>query len=63
MAEGQLPLVTVHKSTLVPVLNEVTAEEKLPGAAMIPEPDKNDQAPVPSVGCIALRIVLAAQTV
>jgi len=62
VAEGQLPLLTVHRSTLVPVPSDVTEDEKLVGAVTLPEPDKNDQAPVPSVGCTALSVAAAAQT-
>jgi cobalamin biosynthesis protein CbiG len=63
VAEGQLPLLTVHKKALVPVPSEVTGELKLPAEVMLLPPEITDHRPVPIVGLTALSVTDAAQSV
>ena len=63
MAEGQEPFETVHTNEFVPVLSEVTCEEKLLEAVTEPPPLKTDQTPVPILGLIAAKVTELAQTV
>jgi hypothetical protein len=63
VAEGQLPLETVHTNELVPVLNAVTCDDELLIAVTLPDPASTDQAPVPTVGLVAAKVVDIAQMV
>jgi hypothetical protein len=49
----QPPLVLVHLSTAVPVLKAVKVVAASVGLTIVPDPDTNDQAPVPKVGLTA----------
>jgi hypothetical protein len=63
VAEGQLPLDTVHKNELVPVLNAVTCDDGLFMEVTEPAPAITDQAPVPTVGLVAAKVAVVAQMV
>ena len=47
---------------MVPLLKDVTWEDELPVAVIIPVPANTDQAPVPTVGAIAASVAVEAHT-
>lgn len=53
VADGQLPLLTVHKKELVPGASEVTVVELLVAEAMLALPESTDQLPEPVLGISA----------
>jgi hypothetical protein len=61
--EVQAPFETVHTKELVPVLNDVTCDEGLFTAVMLPDPAITDQTPVPTVGLTAAKVAVVAQIV
>jgi hypothetical protein len=63
VAEGQAPLETTHAKELVPVLSELTWEEKLVLEIMAPDPEITDQLPVPTLGCTADKVAEVLQSV
>lgn len=63
VAEGQLPLETVHTNELAPVPKAVTGDEGLLTVVRLPEPESKDHTPVPAVGVIAANVVEEVQTV
>lgn len=63
VADGQLPLATVHKNELVPVPNDVICVNELFTEVILPEPESNDQVPVPGEGAVAFNVADVAQTV
>ena len=63
VAEGQLPFDTVHTKELVPVANAVTCEDGLLTEVIVPEPESNDQKPVPIAGLFADKVVIVLQSV
>jgi hypothetical protein len=60
---GQLPLLIVHRITLVPNDSPVTVVFGSPGAVMTPEPETNDHAPDPTAGVFPASVAEAVQII
>jgi hypothetical protein len=63
VAEGQTPLETIQAKELIPVLNELTCEEKLALETRLLDPEITDQLPVPMLGCTADKVAEVAHRV
>jgi len=63
VADGQLPLLTVHTKELLPGASDVTVVELLPAEAMLAPPDSTDQLPEPMPGSNAVKLAAGAHNV
>jgi len=63
LTEEQTPFVTVHTNVLIPILRPFICEEGLLAETMTDVPVATVHSPLPTVGEIAAKFMLAAQTV
>jgi hypothetical protein len=63
VADGQLPLLTVHKKVLEPVERPVTSVVEVLTEIMLPPPESTDHAPAPLPGGTAFNVTDVAQSV